>query len=186
MGRTAPCSSRRRFHPPKDERGTSESRRGNNANFSDNSDNSDDSDPAPPGCAVASNAHYKGGHERSGKTLLFQAGRGWFPPHFSLPFHRPTGSPEVPPGLLPPFVRIVRKVRRVRIVLTATPPFRRPSGAVPALFPATPPSHRFSGASPALSPPFHRDAGGLIPPSFLQAFSGNLPEEVLPEKVLFR
>ena len=28
MGRTAPCSSRRRFHPPKDERGTSESRRG--------------------------------------------------------------------------------------------------------------------------------------------------------------
>ena len=31
-----------------------------NANFSDNSDNSDDSDPAPPGCAVASNALYKG------------------------------------------------------------------------------------------------------------------------------
>ena len=38
-----------------------------NANFSDDSDNSDDSDPAPPGCAVASNAHYKGRHERSGK-----------------------------------------------------------------------------------------------------------------------
>ena len=32
---------------------------GNNANFSDDSDNSDASDPAPPGCAVASNAHYK-------------------------------------------------------------------------------------------------------------------------------
>ena len=31
-----------------------------NANFSDDSDNSDDSDPAPPGCAVASNALYKG------------------------------------------------------------------------------------------------------------------------------
>ena len=26
---------------------------------SDDSDDSDDSDPAPPGCAVASNAHYK-------------------------------------------------------------------------------------------------------------------------------
>ena len=37
------------------------------ANFSDDSDNSDDSDPAPPGCAVASNALYKGRHERSGK-----------------------------------------------------------------------------------------------------------------------
>ena len=31
-----------------------------NANFSDDSDNSDDSDPAPPGCAVASSAHYMG------------------------------------------------------------------------------------------------------------------------------
>ena len=38
-----------------------------NANFSDNSDDSDDSDPAPPGCAVASNALYKGRHERLGK-----------------------------------------------------------------------------------------------------------------------
>ena len=42
-----------------------------NANFSDDSDNSDDSDPAPPGCAVASNALYKGRHERSGELFCF-------------------------------------------------------------------------------------------------------------------
>ena len=61
MGRIAPCSSRRRFQPLTDERGTSESRRGNNANFSDDSDDSDDSDNSD-------NALYKGGPERSGET----------------------------------------------------------------------------------------------------------------------
>ena len=44
--------------------------------------------------------------------------------------HRSPGPPAVPPGHFHPhFVRIVRIVRKVRIVLTATAPFKRHSGA---------------------------------------------------------
>ena len=45
------------------------------ANFSDDSDNSD---PAPPGCAVASNAHYMGRHERSGKKPTTVPPEDWW------------------------------------------------------------------------------------------------------------
>ena len=41
-----------------------------NADDSDDSDNSDNSDPAPPGCAVASSAHYMGPCGGSGKAFL--------------------------------------------------------------------------------------------------------------------